>query len=69
MFRSILICFFFQFSGECFGLLGVNGAGKTSTFKMLTGDESISGGEAFVQGRSLKTHMSEINKVIGYCPQ
>lgn len=23
---------------ECFGLLGVNGAGKTSTFKMLTGD-------------------------------
>jgi ABC-type glutathione transport system ATPase component len=24
---------------ECFGLLGVNGAGKTSTFKMITGDE------------------------------
>uniref|UniRef100_A0A8B9GZR9 ATP-binding cassette, sub-family A (ABC1), member 2 n=1 Tax=Astyanax mexicanus TaxID=7994 RepID=A0A8B9GZR9_ASTMX len=31
--------------GECFGLLGVNGAGKTTTFKMLTGDESTTGGE------------------------
>ena len=26
-------------SMETFGLLGVNGAGKTSTFKMLTGEE------------------------------
>ena len=25
-------------SGPCFGLLGVNGAGKSTTFKMLTGD-------------------------------
>lgn len=39
--------------GECFGLLGVNGAGKTTTFKMLTGDESTTGGEAFVNGHRL----------------
>ena len=25
-------------NGDCFGLLGVNGAGKTSTFKMLCGE-------------------------------
>jgi len=25
-------------SGQCFGLLGANGAGKSTTFKMLTGD-------------------------------
>jgi len=34
--------------GQCFGLLGVNGAGKTTTFKMLTGDEQISKGSAYV---------------------
>ena len=26
-------------SGECFALLGVTGAGKTTTFKCLTGEE------------------------------
>ena len=41
-----LICCFFFFPQQCFGLLGVNGAGKTSTFKMLTGDTSVTAGEA-----------------------
>ena len=54
---------------ECFGLLGVNGAGKTSTFKMLTGDLNISEGEAWVRGISLKTNMKKVHKYIGYCPQ
>lgn len=35
---------------QCFGLLGVNGAGKSSTFKMLTGDTDVTGGEAFLKG-------------------
>ena len=30
--------------GEVFTLLGVNGAGKSSTFKCLVGIEKISGG-------------------------
>ena len=36
--------------GQCFGLLGVNGAGKTTTFKMLTGDETLTKGNAYVNG-------------------
>lgn len=35
---------------QCFGLLGVNGAGKTSTFRMLTGDTTITYGDAFLDG-------------------
>ncbi|XP_055599142.1 phospholipid-transporting ATPase ABCA3-like [Uranotaenia lowii] len=54
---------------QCFGLLGVNGAGKTSTFKMMTGDENISGGDAWVNGYNLKTDMTTVHRQIGYCPQ
>ncbi|XP_065074348.1 phospholipid-transporting ATPase ABCA3-like [Ochlerotatus camptorhynchus] len=56
-------------TSECFGLLGINGAGKTSTFKMLTGDENISSGQAWVKGINLKSNMNEVHKHIGYCPQ
>ncbi|XP_055842779.1 LOW QUALITY PROTEIN: uncharacterized protein LOC129909731 [Episyrphus balteatus] len=54
---------------ECFGLLGVNGAGKTTTFKILTGDERIFLGGAYVKGMSLKTKMRKVDQEIGYCPQ
>ncbi|XP_051910872.1 phospholipid-transporting ATPase ABCA1-like [Hippocampus zosterae] len=56
-------------SGECFGLLGVNGAGKTSTFRMLTGDLSITYGEAFLQNHSVIREMDRVYQLMGYCPQ
>lgn len=56
-------------SKECFGLLGVNGAGKTTTFKMLTGDEAVSDGNAYVEGYNIKNNLRKVQQRIGYCPQ
>ncbi|XP_046904791.1 phospholipid-transporting ATPase ABCA1-like isoform X1 [Hypomesus transpacificus] len=56
-------------AAECFGLLGINGAGKTTTFKMLTGDIAVSGGEAFLNGYSIRTQMRDVHQNMGYCPQ
>ncbi|ODM92121.1 ATP-binding cassette sub-family A member 3 [Orchesella cincta] len=55
--------------GECFGLLGVNGAGKTTTFRMLTGDETRSNGNAYMNTLSLVSGRKEFLSNIGYCPQ
>ncbi|XP_077664845.1 ATP-binding cassette sub-family A member 13 [Eretmochelys imbricata] len=59
--------------GECFGLLGTNGAGKSTTFKMLTGDITPSGGRA-VMMTSTGSEMDILSAssegiLIGYCPQ
>ena len=57
--------------GECFALLGVTGAGKTTTFKCLTGEEYADEGNLFMGGQDVRTR-SGFNKarcLIGYCPQ
>lgn len=46
---------------ECFGLLGQNGAGKTSTFKMLTGDEIVTGGNAYLNGYDVKSDLKLVS--------
>ncbi|OUC41981.1 hypothetical protein D917_10537 [Trichinella nativa] len=46
--------------GECFGLLGCNGAGKTSTFRMLSGEQAIDAGDAFVHHTSLRLRWNEV---------
>ncbi|KAG8519196.1 LOW QUALITY PROTEIN: Phospholipid-transporting ATPase ABCA7, partial [Galemys pyrenaicus] len=55
--------------GECFGLLGVNGAGKTSTFCMVTGDTLPSGGEVVLAGHSMAQEPGAAQRCMGYCPQ
>ncbi|KAM4794530.1 ATP-binding cassette sub-family A member 13-like [Cyanocitta cristata] len=59
--------------GECFGLLGTNGAGKSTTFKMLTGDITPSAGRAVIRtptGSEMDIlSASSEGILIGYCPQ
>ncbi|EOD36771.1 hypothetical protein EMIHUDRAFT_449089 [Emiliania huxleyi CCMP1516] len=43
--------------GECFGLLGVNGAGKTTSIGMLTGEFPPTRGGAWVGGFSIATQL------------
>ncbi|XP_032123979.1 ATP-binding cassette sub-family A member 17-like [Sapajus apella] len=54
---------------ECFGLLGINGAGKSSIFKMLTGQKPITSGDGFVKGLSIGSDIGKVRRWIGYCPQ
>lgn len=46
--------------GQCFGLLGVNGAGKSTTFKMLTGDLYPTVGKAVIFGDSLDSNKLKV---------
>ena len=55
--------------GELFSLLGVNGAGKTTTVKMLACLSAPSGGDAFLNGRSIVSDTAGVKAVIGISPQ
>ena len=55
--------------GELFSLLGVNGAGKTTAIKMLSGLTAPTGGEAFVGGYSITKEPERVKALIGVSPQ
>lgn len=55
--------------GEIFGLLGANGAGKTTVIKMLTGILPPSRGEGLVAGADMRGARGAIKERIGYMSQ
>jgi ABC-type multidrug transport system fused ATPase/permease subunit len=57
---------------ECFILLGINGAGKSTTFKCLTAEERVTTGNIVVDGVNIEEFYSnpeKMGRMIGYCPQ
>jgi ABC-type multidrug transport system ATPase subunit len=55
--------------GEIFGLLGANGAGKSTTFRMLCGLLPASSGELEVAGHDLRQAAASARGRIGYMAQ
>ncbi|HEX2867244.1 MAG TPA: ABC transporter ATP-binding protein [Ignavibacteriales bacterium] len=55
--------------GEIFGFLGANGAGKSTTIRMLCGILEPSGGDALVGGYSIMKEPDKVKTQIGYMSQ
>lgn len=55
--------------GELYGLVGPDGAGKTTTMRLLTSIMDPTAGEAWVAGRSILTEGERIKEKIGYMSQ
>ena len=61
---SLTVC-----AGEILVLLGSNGAGKSTTFNMLTGMTVPTSGEITIFGYSMKLAKETIRSFMGYVPQ
>ena len=59
------------YPGECVGVLGPNGCGKTTLFSMCIGEQNVENGKIFLNGNSIETipiHLRS-EKGLGYLPQ
>ncbi len=56
-------------TGELFALLGTNGAGKSTTIKMLCCLTKPTAGDAFLEGYGVTKESDEVKKRIGVSPQ
>ena len=55
--------------GEIYGLLGSNGAGKSTTINILLGFLDPDIGEAFINGINANSETHKARKNIGYIPE
>ena len=55
--------------GQCLGLLGVNGAGKSTTIKIITGQLSADQGSVKVYDLSPATELKKVHELVGLVPE
>ena len=56
------------YAGHATALLGRNGAGKSTTMRVLAGVVPPTAGRAVVAGHDVRTHALEVKRAVGYCP-
>ncbi|KAK0045243.1 ATP-binding cassette sub-family A member 3, partial [Biomphalaria pfeifferi] len=54
---------------DCMGIVGPNGAGKSLILQMISGAETITSGDIYVDGLSVKTHLNSIRPCMVHCQQ
>ena len=52
--------------GEIYGLIGKNGAGKTTIFKIILGLTEFENGRLSIAGKSTRAELSDSRKKIGF---
>lgn len=55
--------------GECIGILGINGAGKSSILKMIYSATSITSGAVFIDGKDITENRAESKSKLGIVTQ
>ncbi|MCL2810988.1 MAG: ABC transporter ATP-binding protein [Clostridia bacterium] len=61
-------CFAIE-EGQVVGLLGLNGAGKSTTMNILTGCISATAGTVAIGGYDIATHPRQAKRITGYLPE
>ena len=56
------------YAGQATALLGRNGAGKSTTMRVLAGLVPPTAGSVHVAGHDIRTHTLEVKQLSGYCP-
>src|ERR1039458_3074488 len=52
-------------AGQIFGLLGANGAGKTTILECILGLRQPDGGSIQINGLDLRTHAGQVKRLVG----